>query len=352
TVNAEGLFVQSGTWRAEGPQSQYALVEIAAGSTLTVVENEDGELAVESGLVELDGVLNLDLSVEETEGDLGETTIAGTGSLHLIGTAIVELTDASGLQHTGGTFVEKGELLLNTVYGGDITTSGDGVFEIGEAGDFTGNLVNDGTFVFVRDADYSFLGDFSGSGLLQKDGEGVPRFAGLYAFEGTTSVLGGSVSFTGQLAEDTELDLQDGTVDLSDVDGGEQTIGQLSGQGGQVQLGQTQLTINQTGNTTFSGSITGTGNLVKEGEGDLKLNGDGTGFTGTGQVGGGTLSVNGNFGNANFVVDPGGTLGGAGTVGDTNVNGGTLAPGNSIDTLTVNGDISFTAASVYEVEVN
>src|SRR5690606_18589984 len=27
TVNAEGLFVQSGTWRAEGPQSQYAPVE-------------------------------------------------------------------------------------------------------------------------------------------------------------------------------------------------------------------------------------------------------------------------------------------------------------------------------------
>src|SRR5690606_13520625 len=30
----------------------------------------------------------------------------------------------------------------------------------------------------------------------------------------------------------------------------------------------------------------------------------------------------------------------------------TLAPGNSIDTLTVNGNVTFTAASVYEVEVD
>src|SRR5690606_29631533 len=302
TVNVEGLSVDSGSWRAEGVQSQYGFVEIEEGATLTVVENDDGDLAIETDLVELDGVLNLDLSVDETEGDLGETTIAGAGSLHLVGTATVELTDATGLQHTGGTFVENGELLLNTVYGGDITTLADGVFELGAAGDFTGNLVNDGTFVFVRDSDYDFLGDFSGSGLLQKDGSGTLTFAGLYAFEGTTTVLGGAVSFTGQLAEDTELDLQEGTVDLSNVEGGEQTIGQLSGEGGELQLGETQLVIKQNGNTQFTGSITGTGNLIKEGEGDLKLNGDGAGFTGTGQVGGGTLSVNGNYSNANFVV--------------------------------------------------
>ena len=352
TINVEGLSVDSGSWRAEGVQSEYDFVEIEDGATLTVVENEQGSLAVEAASVELDGVLNLDLSVDETEGDLGETTITGIGSLHLIGTATVELTDATGLQHTGGTFVENGELLLETVYGGDITTSGEGVFELGAAGDFTGNLVNDGTFVFSRGSDYSFLGDFSGSGLLRKDGDSTLTFAGLYAFEGTTSVLGGSVAFTGQLSEDTELDLTEGTVDLSQVEGGEQTIGELQGTGGTLQLGQTQLVIEQMGNTVFAGEILGLGTLLKEGEGDLKLNGDGTGFTGTGEVGGGTLSVNGNFGNANFEVNEGGTLGGAGTVGATNVNGGTLAPGNSIDTLTVNGNVTFTAASVYEVEVD
>lgn len=352
TINVEGLSVDSGAWRAEGAQSVYDFVEVEEGATLTVVENDEGSLAIETGLVELDGALRLDLSVDETEGDLGETTIVGAGSLHLVGTATVELTDTTGLQHTGGTFVENGELLLTTVYGGDIATSGEGVFELGEGGDFTGNLTNDGTFVFSQGGDYDFLGDFTGTGQLDKHGEGTLTFAGLYGFEGTTSVFGGTVAFTGQLSEDTELDISEGTVDLSQVEGGEQTIAELSGTGGTLQLGETQLVIQQLGNTVFSGSITGMGSLIKEGDGDLKLNGDGTNFTGTGQVDGGTMSVNGNFSNAGFVVNEGGTLGGAGTVGETFVDGGRLAPGNSIDTLTVNGDVAFTAASVFEVEVD
>lgn len=352
SINVEGLSVDSGVWRADGVQSVYNFVEVEEGAVLTVAENADGELAIATPLVELDGRLNLELTSDTEAGDLQGLLLEGSGSLHLTGTATVLVDDATGLQHTGGTFVDDGALLLETVYGGDITTAGDGVFELGTNGDFTGNLVNDGTFVFARDSDYNFLGDFSGSGLLQKDGDSVLTFAGLYAFEGTTSVLGGSVKFAGQLTDDTELDLTGGTIDLSQVDGGEQTIAQLSGTGGTLELGSTQLIIQQMGNTVFSGTIAGTGDLIKNGEGDLKLNGDGTDFTGTGQVDGGTLSVNGNFSNANFLINQGGTLGGAGTIGDTNVDGGRLAPGNSIDTLTVAGDVTFTASSIYEVEVD
>ncbi len=353
TLNAELLAVTSGSWRAEGVMSEYDAVSIAEGATLTVVENDEGSLAINTSAVDLDGVLNLDLSVDETEADFGQTPITGTGQLHLVGTATVELTDASGLQHTGGTFVDNGELLLATEFGGDITTTGEGVFELGALGDFTGNLVNNGTFVFSREDDYGFAGDFSGTGSLQKYGAGTLSFDGLYAFVGTTEIHAGMVKFTGQLAEDTEVDLgEGGTLDLSNIESGQQTIAQLEGDGGTLQLGETNLVVDQGENTVFAGEITGSGTIEKQGEGDLKLEGDGTGFTGTGEVGGGTLSVNGDFSNANFVVNEGGTLGGRGTVGETNVNGGTLAPGNSIDTLNVNGNVAFTAASVFEVEVN
>jgi len=352
TVNAERLTVASGAWRADGTRSAYTAVGIAAGATLTVGENADGEMAIETPLVELAGRLNLEFVADTDPGDLAGFVIEGAGSLHLTGAGTVLVDDASALQHTGGTFVDNGELLLTTLYGGDITTTGGGVFELAAGGDFTGNLLNNGIFRFTQDGNYSFSGDFSGSGLLEKYGAGTLAFDGLYAFDGTTSIFGGLVTFTGKLAEDTELDLADGTLDLSNIEGGEQTIAQLSGTGGTLQLGETQLVIQQMGDTVFSGGILGLGTLVKEGEGDLKLDGDGTGFTGTGQVDGGTLSVNGDFSNANFVVNEGGTLGGAGTIGDTNVNGGTLAPGNSIDTLNVNGDIAFTAASVFEVEVD
>ena len=51
-------------------------------------------------------------------------------------------------------------------------------------------------------------------------------------------------------------------------------------------------------------------------------------------------------------MNPGGTLGGNGTVGNTTINGGTLAPGNSIGALTVAGNLVMTAASTYMVEVS
>ena len=43
---------------------------------------------------------------------------------------------------------------------------------------------------------------------------------------------------------------------------------------------------------------------------------------------------------------------GATASGNTFINGGTLAPGNSIGTLTVQGSLVFTAASSYMVEVS
>jgi len=69
-------------------------------------------------------------------------------------------------------------------------------------------------------------------------------------------------------------------------------------------------------------------------------------------VSAGTLSVNGNLANSTMTVNAGGTLGGNGIVGDTSINGGTLAPGNSVGLLTVQGSLAFTAASSYMVEVS
>jgi uncharacterized protein with beta-barrel porin domain len=67
----------------------------------------------------------------------------------------------------------------------------------------------------------------------------------------------------------------------------------------------------------------------------------------------GTLSVNGNIASSSGItVNAGGTLGGNGTVGNTIINGGALAPGNSIGLLTVQGNLVFTAAASYMVEVS
>jgi autotransporter-associated beta strand protein len=144
------------------------------------------------------------------------------------------------------------------------------------------------------------------------------------------------------------------------------SAGSIAG-AGNIYLGANQLTIggnNQS--TTFSGIISdcgvgGTlclsagalgGSLVKTGSGTLTLTGADT-YTGGTTVLGGTLSTNNSVASTGPVtVDGGGTLGGNGTVGNTTINNGTLSPGNSVGTITVNGNLVLTPAANYKVEVS
>jgi autotransporter-associated beta strand protein len=352
--NFETLRVAAGYWSTASYVGGFDQVAIVEGASLQV--NEVTVDAQFTSPILTANVLNdgkLVLNFDHVEID--ELAISGSGGVTLIGEAVYEVTDNS-LTYTGDTIIANGGVILTGSLDSDVETQGDGFFTLGTGGTegtYVGSIVNNGVFNFDRSDNYEFLGDFSGSGTLNKFGAGTLTFSGLYDFGGTTTINAGAIAFAGQLAEDTQLDLSDGgTFDLSQIQSGEQTIAELSGTGGTLLLGDTDLTVQQTADSVFAGAITGTGTLLKDGSGDLKLNGDGTGFIGTGQVDGGTLSLNGDFSNANFLVNDGGTLGGAGTLGSTTVSGGTLAPGNSIDTITFAGDLTLTAASVYEVEVD
>ncbi|MDP3691049.1 autotransporter domain-containing protein [Bradyrhizobium sp.] len=124
--------------------------------------------------------------------------------------------------------------------------------------------------------------------------------------------------------------------------------------GGVLRVGDENLVITHAAGD-FAGVIERnfgkTGGLVLAG-GHQTLSGINT-YTGATTVNGGTLSVNGSIAtSALTTVNAGGTLGGNGTVGNTAISGGALAPGNSIGTLAVNGNLSFTAASSYMIEVS
>jgi outer membrane autotransporter protein len=106
-----------------------------------------------------------------------------------------------------------------------------------------------------------------------------------------------------------------------------------------IAIGANGLVVDTDGHDIgISPSLTGAGALIKDGLGKLELTGDsGATFTGAGSVLAGTLAVNGILGGTMEVI--GGRLQGIGTVGDTiNQPGGTIAPGNSIGTLTINGN--------------
>lgn len=135
------------------------------------------------------------------------------------------------------------------------------------------------------------------------------------------------------------------------------TIGQTYSQNFTLDNSPTNRLDQRGGSAVLSGvlsdAVPGTpGQLIianSEIGGSITLTGAST-YTGPTIVdSGATLIVNGS------IVSPltvAGTLGGSGVVGNTTIAGGVLSPGNSIGTLTVNGNLSFTPGSVYLVEIS
>ena len=134
-------------------------------------------------------------------------------------------------------------------------------------------------------------------------------------------------------------------------------------------LGTGVMTVSNGGQVSSSNGYIGYGGVDGAGQGMVDVNGPGSlwqvdqdlyvgggpVWTGTGT---GVLNVS-NGGEVavgqDLVVWEGGTITGDGTISvemaDTLYNFGTIAPGNSIGTLTVNGNVEFEPNSVYEVEI-
>lgn len=147
---------------------------------------------------------------------------------------------------------------------------------------------------------------------------------------------------------DAELRLADGRLEIAGL--GMKSLARdisLEGTGGIIDIAEAGNEVRH------QGVISGTGALTKQGAGELDLRGANT-YTGETRVAAGLLSVNGSIASSSLTtVLDGGVLGGAGTVGDLRIaSGGVLAPGNSIGTLTVNGDVTFDAGSTFRVEVD
>src|SRR5207253_7318381 len=80
---------------------------------------------------------------------------------------------------------------------------------------------------------------------------------------------------------------------IFNLNGNNQTVGALSGSGGTIALGASALTVNETGNTSYAGTISGSGHLALNGSGTLALSGSNT-YTGGTTVNRGTLSISSN----------------------------------------------------------
>jgi autotransporter-associated beta strand protein len=143
----------------------------------------------------------------------------------------------------------------------------------------------------------------------------------------------------------------------------DETIGSLSGTG-RVNIGTGGiLRIGAANNllpTTHTGIIEGTGSVEKVGTGVQAIGGaTASTYTGTTTVTGGTLVRNGTHtGAGNYTVAAGATLAGSGTISFASDNNflmvfGTLAPGNSIGTLSaLVGDVGLAGIADFEIDLD
>lgn len=143
-----------------------------------------------------------------------------------------------------------------------------------------------------------------------------------------------------------------GTLALA-FTGGTQNIASLDGSG-TVDLGSTSAnTLNIQGKGAFSGSIKGEGN-VQISTNTVTLSGSNI-YEGTTTITSGSLNIAGSIENTSSVtVDPPGTLTGTGIIGTGPnpvpvTNSGTVKPGNSPGTLTINGDYTQTGNLLIEI---
>ena len=279
------------------------------------------------------GSNNLSTIVDGTIEDGGSSGGSGA-SLVKIGAGTLTLTGAN--TYTGGTIISGGALQL-----------GNG----GTSGSILGDVVDNGIFAINRSDTFTFGGVISGTGAFMQLGPGTTVLTGANTYTGATSVNAGTLQAGAANAFSPFSAFSVASGATLDFNSFNQTIGSLAG-AGNVTLGAATLTTgNDNTSTTFSGAISGTGGLTKSGAGTLLLTGIST-YTGATTVNAGTLSVNGSIANSALTVNAGGVIGGIGTIGNTTINGGTLSPGNSIGTLTVQGNLVLTSASAYLVEVS
>ena len=251
------------------------------------------------------GVVALDVNtLNITTGGVFAGVIGGSGGLVLAGGS---QTLSGANTYTGGTTIVTGTLQL-----------GNG----GTTGAITGNVLDNGTLAVNHTDAVSFLGAISGSGSFAQVGAGTTTLSNANTYGGGTTIAAGTL------------------------------VGSTGSFGSGAITDNAALVINQPTNAVFANPIDGTGSFVKTGAGRLNLIGVGS-LSGPTTVAAGTLSVNGSIANSAVTVNNGAVLGGNGTVGSVAVlSGGTIAPGNSIGTLTVHGNYVQAAGSTYQVEVN
>ena len=358
--------VASGTLRFGGSESvpNTSLVDVQAGATLDVngITETIGALAGAGNVVMADGHLITGVNHSSTTFS---GSVSGSGTLSKIGSGVLTLSGINS--HTAVNNIGGGTLSGNTI-GNVGVDSAFGRSNFYLANDATlrytgGSAQTDRTIAFNSGGGYVDIdnatttlvvaGVASGSGYLGKLGPGVLQLAAANTYESATWIAAGTLQLGGNERIPDGSDVYVAPGAMFDVNNFDETIASLQGLG-HISLGSGDLTINADESwPAFKGTISGSGSgsLTIAGAATVSLGGFNH-YAGPTTVSSGTLLVNGTHqSGGDYTVASGATLGGTGTIA-SNVNvSGTMAPGKSAGTLTVNGAYTQLTTAELEIEI-
>lgn len=260
-------------------------------------------------------------------------SVSGSGALVKIGNGTLTLTGTN--TYAGGTIVNSGTLVANTsslpvgVSQPSVTINNNGKlnFNQNSSGTFGGSILLNSSFAtleMIGTDQLTLSGAITGSGQLVVNSGEVILTNGGNAYTGGTQVVAGAT-------------LQGDSTSLQ---------GAINDNG--------QLIFNQNVNGSFTGTISSNVSnalITKTGPGTVTFANDSSAFLGTTTINQGLLLVN-SFLGGSVNVSSLGSLGGTGTILGNVTNNGIVKPGNSIGTLTINGNYVQSATGIYEVEID
>jgi autotransporter-associated beta strand protein len=224
-------------WAVDGARSgNYTL---PSGVSLQVFANQTGTQTINLNGGSIMGYLPLDYDHVATINTLG----AGV-TINL----------------TGNSFLGQ-----NAPAGGQTT-----VWDLGKENSFNSGNPND---VFLRGSYLQIFGNITGTGNLTKVGKDVILVRGSNTYVGATTVRDGilQIGQNNSLPVGTSL-IMDGSAGKFDLNGYNQEVASLSGASGSVVNGAFEdktLTVNQSANTVYRGTIDGNVAVHKKGSGEL-----------------------------------------------------------------------------------